>query len=291
MAEGGEVEGEVGGDALWVGEGVEDGEAHVGDGDLREDAAVDELDERVDGGLGVDGHADLLWRQVEEAAGFDDLEALVHHGGGVDGDALAHDPGGMFEGLLRGDSVEVGEGSVAEGATGGGEPDLLDFGGGAAAHALVDGVVFGVDGQEGDVMFLCGGDDELAGGDEALLVGEADGFAGTDCRVGGFEAGHSDYCGDDEVDFGEGRDVDAARGAVEDFDVGDACGFQACGLGSARQLFGGEGDDFGAPAEALGVGHVDVAAGGEGDDLVAVGEGLADGEGAVADGAGRAEDR
>ncbi len=40
--------------------------------------------------------------QVEEAAGLDDLEALVHHGGGVDGDALAHDPGGVLEGLLRG---------------------------------------------------------------------------------------------------------------------------------------------------------------------------------------------
>ena len=59
---------------------------------------------------------------------------------------------------------------------------------------------------------------------------------------------------------------------------------------SAASFFGGEGDDFGAPAEALGVGCVDVAAGGEGDDLVAVGEGFADGEGAVADGAGGAED-
>ena len=39
--------------------------------------------------------------EVEEAAGLDDLEALVHHGGGVDGDALAHDPGGVLEGLLR----------------------------------------------------------------------------------------------------------------------------------------------------------------------------------------------
>ncbi len=152
LAQCGEVEGEVGRDALGVGEGVEDGEAHVGDGDLGEDAAVDEFDEGVDGGLGVDGDADLRGRKVEEAAGFDDLEALVHHGGGVDGDALAHDPGGVLEGLGGGDVVEVGEGGVAEGATGGGEPDLFDFGGGAAAHALVDGVVFGVDGEEGYVV-------------------------------------------------------------------------------------------------------------------------------------------
>ena len=57
------------------------------------------------------------------------------------------------------------------------------------------------------------------------------------------------------------------------------------------ELFGGEGDDLGAPAEALGEGYVEVLACGEGDDLIAVGEGLADGEGAVADGAGGAEDR
>ena len=31
--------------------------------------------------------------KVEEATGLDDFEALVHHGGGVDGNALAHDPG------------------------------------------------------------------------------------------------------------------------------------------------------------------------------------------------------
>jgi hypothetical protein len=33
---------------------------------------------------------DWGWRKVEETAGFDDLQALVEHGGGVDGDALAH---------------------------------------------------------------------------------------------------------------------------------------------------------------------------------------------------------
>ena len=44
---------------LGVGEGVEDGEAHIGDGDLREDGAVDELDQGVNGGLGMNGDADL----------------------------------------------------------------------------------------------------------------------------------------------------------------------------------------------------------------------------------------
>src|SRR5580704_12192977 len=173
----------------------------------------------------MDDYFDLIETDPEKPAGFDDFEAFVHHGGGVDGDALAHDPGWVFEGLLRGDVVEGGERGVAEGATGGGEPDLLHFCRRSAAHALVDGIVLGVNGEEGYVVFLCGGDDELAGSDEALFVGEADGLAGADCGVGGLEAGYTDDGGDDEVDFWESGDVDASGGAVEDFNVGDACGF------------------------------------------------------------------
>ncbi len=233
MAQRGEVEGEVDlafdVDALGVGEGVEDGEAHVGDGDLGEDAAVDKFDEGVDGGLGVDGCADLRGGQGEETAGFYDLEALVHHGGRVDGDALAHDPGGVLEGLGGGDVLEVGEGGVAEGASGGGEPDLTDLGWGSAAHALVDGVVLGVDGEQGYVVLVGGGDDEFACGYEALLVSEADSLAGFDGGVGGFESGYSDDRGDYEVDFGEGCGLDGSGGAVEDIGAGVACGFQAGG--------------------------------------------------------------
>jgi len=36
-------------------------------------------------------------------------------------------------------------------------------------------------------MFGGGGEDEFAGGDEALLVGETDGLAGADGGVGSFE--------------------------------------------------------------------------------------------------------
>ena len=185
--------------------------------------------------------------EVEEAAGLDDLEAFVHHGGRVDGDALAHDPGGMFEGLLWGDVFEVGQGGVAEGAARCGEPDLLHFGCGAAAQALVDGVVLGVDGKEGYVVLPGGGEDELACGYEALFVGEADGLAGADCGVGGFESGYAYDCGDYEVDLGQCGDVDGACGAVDDFNAGDGCGFEA-NEQSGCEGFGGEGDDSGAPA-------------------------------------------
>ncbi len=140
----------------------------------------------------MDGDANLRGRKLEEATGFDDLEALVHHGGGVDGDALSHDPGWVLEGLGWGDGFELLERSVAEGATGGGEPDLFYFCGCASAHGLVDGVVLGVDGEKSYVVLAGGGEDELAGGYEAFLVGEADGLAGADCGVGGFEAGYAD---------------------------------------------------------------------------------------------------
>ena len=160
-----------GGGTVWEGERVEDGQAHVGDGDLREDGAVYKFHQRVDCALRVDGDADLFGREREEAASLNDLKALVHHGGGVDGDALTHDPGGVLEGLLGGDVGEVGEGGVAEGAAGGGEPDLLDLGGFAAAHGLMDGVVLGVDGEDLCVVLAGGGHDEVAGGDEALFIG------------------------------------------------------------------------------------------------------------------------
>jgi len=171
MGEGGHVEGEITGYTVGPGEGVEDGEAHIGDGDLREDAAVDVLDEGMDGGLGMNGDLDAVGGKVEEAAGFDDFEALVEHGGGVDGDALAHDPGGVFEGLGGGDAVEVGQRGVTKRPAGCGEPDLLDLIGGSGAEALVDGVVLGINGEEVYVVLAGGGEDEVARGNEAFLVG------------------------------------------------------------------------------------------------------------------------
>jgi len=100
MAKRGEVEGERRRGTLGPGQRVKDGQAHVGYGDLREDRAIDVLDQRMDGGLRMHGDPDLGRRHVEKAAGFDDLQSFVEHGGGVDGDAAAHDPGGMLEGLL-----------------------------------------------------------------------------------------------------------------------------------------------------------------------------------------------
>jgi hypothetical protein len=151
----------------------------------------------------------------------------------------------------------------------------------------VDGVVLGVDGKQGYVVLLCCCDDELAGGYEALFVGEANGFAGTDRGVCGFEAGYAYDGRDDEVYLGKSRCVDAAGGAVDYFDIEDVLSFET-GFQIGCEFFCRERNDLWTPTEALGKGYVDVAACCEGDDLVAFGEGIADRECAVADGSGRA---
>ena len=55
---------------------------------------------------------------------------------------------GWFERLFDGDGGEFRGRSVQEGAAGRGQPDALDFFHASAAQALVDGVVFAVDGQQ-----------------------------------------------------------------------------------------------------------------------------------------------
>src|SRR5881394_4459981 len=95
-----------------MGQRVEDRQAHVSDRKLGQDAAVHELDQGMDRGLRVDYNPDLLRGYVEQTAGLYDLEALVHQGGGIDRDAVAHLPRGMVQRLLDGDVGELGFGSV-----------------------------------------------------------------------------------------------------------------------------------------------------------------------------------
>lgn len=64
--------------AFRIGERVLDGHAHVGGADLGDDAAVVVFNHGVDFGLGMDDDVDFVRREVEEPAGFDDLEAFVH---------------------------------------------------------------------------------------------------------------------------------------------------------------------------------------------------------------------
>ena len=101
-----------GADAVGPGQGVPDGQAHVGHGQLGDGGAVGVGDHRVHDRLRVDHHVDLVvadadavlpGRRAEQLVGLDDLEALVHERRRVDGDLRAHDPGGVGQGVVDGD--------------------------------------------------------------------------------------------------------------------------------------------------------------------------------------------
>ena len=132
-------------------------------------------------------------------------------------------------------------------------------------------------GRRFDTTFAGCGEDEVAGGDEALLVGEADGLAGEDRSVRGFESGDTDDGGDDEAGLGERGDADGSGGAVDDLG-GDSGGLQARAE-LVGEALGADGDELRVPAAALLEGDVEVRAGGESDGLEAVWMRFTDAEG------------
>ena len=153
----------------------------------------------------------------------------------------------------------------------------------------MDGVVLGVDGQEGDVVLAGGGEDEFAGGDHALLVGEADGLAGENGGVGGFEAGDADDGGDDEVGFGMGGDATVpavpwtTSMPVTPAALRRAASWSASSSVASETTRGRQRRPCAKASSTLRPAASEMA-------LVAVGERLDDGEGALADGAGGTED-
>ena len=82
------------------------------------DAAILELNAAVDDALWVDHDLDVGGLHVEQPAGFNDLEPLVHQGCGVNRDLGAHVPIRVSEGLRFGDAFEArrghGHGTVRE---------------------------------------------------------------------------------------------------------------------------------------------------------------------------------
>jgi hypothetical protein len=108
-------------EAVGVGEGVTDGQSHVGGRELGDSGPVGELHHRVYDRLGMNNHRHPVVVDAEQLMGLDDLEALVHQGGGVHGDLGAHAPGGMGQGLLHRDPLELGSRPAPERSAAGGE--------------------------------------------------------------------------------------------------------------------------------------------------------------------------
>jgi hypothetical protein len=106
----------------------------------------------------------------------------------------------MGEGLGGSDGFQGFERGLAERATGSGEDDAADFGVCTGAEALVDGVVFAVDGEQFSAGLGGSSHHEFASGDEHFLVGESDGATEFNGLVGGFESNDTDGRGNDNVD-------------------------------------------------------------------------------------------
>ena len=83
----------------------------------------------------------------------------------------------------------------------------------------MDRVVLAVDGQERLALAARLRGDQFSGRDQAFFIGQADGLAGLDGFVGGFQPRHADDGADHEIDFRMSRYPDRSRCSVNDFDL------------------------------------------------------------------------
>ena len=116
--------------------------------------------------------------------GLEDLEPLVHHGGGVDGDLGPHVPRGMRQGVGGHDRFEFARHAPPERAAGCGEdaarhPAAID-----ALEQLEKGGMLAVDRHQASARARAGCGHQVAAGHERLLVGQRHGDAALDRREG-----------------------------------------------------------------------------------------------------------
>ena len=163
-----------------------DRRAHVRVTQLGQHGTVDIRHHRMDHALRVDQHFDLLGRRAEQPVRLDYLQPLVHHGGRIDGNLAPHGPGRMLAGLVRRNLVERLDVAREEGAAGSRQHDFCHASGAWRAtmgvrHALEDGVMLTVDGQQHGAVIVHGIDEQLARHDQRLLIGQQYFLAST-CR-------------------------------------------------------------------------------------------------------------
>ena len=213
-----------------VEERVADRDAHVGRPELRLDRAVLEFDHRVHDRLRVQHHVDPFGGHVEEPAGLDDLETLVHERRGVDGDLGAHRPLGMAQRLFRRDVGERLARYVAQRAARAGDdepPRCRAF----AREALEYGRMLRVDRQDRSPVFGRHAHDVFAAHHERLLVGQGQFLAGAERRDRGGEARIA-HQGIDH-DLGAAGRRDLGHGLLAGVDLGVGVGQRVAQRGIA----------------------------------------------------------
>ncbi len=196
------------------GQGVGDGQAHVGHRQLGDGRPVRELHHPVDHRLGVHHHLDPIQLDAEQLPGLDDLEPLVHEGRAVDGDFRTHRPGRMGQGVGHRHPLQLGPGPATERPAAGGEQDPPDGLRRARLEGLVDGTVLRVDRHDLAAALGPGGGHHRAGGDQALLVGQGQALAGFQGGDGGRQPGETDDGVEHDVDLGPRRQPGQHSGVV-----------------------------------------------------------------------------
>ena len=132
----------------------------------------------------------------------------------------------MFQRLLNGDLGELRQRQRPKWPTRSRQPDAPYFIPSAAAHALVNGVVFGVNGQQRNIPQPRFAGKDLARGDHRFLVREANRLSRLDRGISRFQSGHADDGRDDEIHFGERRNRDRPRRPPNHFGPGDSSRLQ-----------------------------------------------------------------
>ena len=199
-------------------EGILDGSFHGGNAQLCLDAAVDILHHGVNDRLGMNKHLNTFGGDVEEPAGFDDLEAFVHEGGRVDGDFASHAPVGVFEGIGKSDVLQLLACAATERSARSGEEYLVHVAH-LAHETLENGRVFGVDRQDGDVVAGGGIGDYLPGYHHGLLIGQRNRLVVLDSAKSGTEAGKTHNGCQYHVDGVHLHEVGNGVHACKDLDV------------------------------------------------------------------------
>src|SRR5271156_491754 len=120
----------------------------------------------------------------------------------------------MIECLLNRDGAELRGWSVQEWASGGSQPDALDFLHPATTQALMDRVVLAVDGQQRLTLFASFSGDQLAGSDQAFFISYTDCLSRLNSLVGGLKSSHADDGADHEVDLRMGGNPHRTRRTI-----------------------------------------------------------------------------
>ena len=171
----------------------------------------------MDDAFPVDHYLDLRFRNVEEPAGLDDFEPLVHEGGGIDRDFGAHLPIGVLERPFGCDVLQFLFRQGPEGSAGGREDQAADIFFPMAFQRLENRTMFAVDREDAHAMFARFLLHQLPRHDHRFFIGQGDLLAAPDGRQRGHEAGAADDRGDDQFGFWRRGDLTQALRSIQDF--------------------------------------------------------------------------